>query len=97
VKIPVVGLLVAADYDLTANETLVDGLRVRQLGGGVEWTFLLVVARAGVSVNLESPEKTPAWTGGAGVVIGPAKVDLGGWYRTDKSALGLTLTARVGL
>lgn len=96
-RIPVVGLLVAADYDLTVNETLVDGLRVRQLGGGVEWTFLLVVVRAGVSVNLESPDRTPAFTGGAGVVIGPAKVDLGGWYRTDQSALGLTLTARVGL
>jgi hypothetical protein len=97
VKIPVVGLLVAADYDLSANDTLVDRLRVRQLGGGVEWTFLLVVARAGVSVNLESPDRAPEYAAGAGVVIGPAKVDLGGWYRTDKSALGLTLTARVGL
>ena len=97
VKIPVVGLLVAADYDLTANETLVDNLRVRQVGGGVEWTILLVVVRAGASVNLESPNKAPAYTGGAGLTIGPAKVDLGGWYRTDKSALGLTLTARVGL
>ncbi len=97
VKIPVVGLLVAADYDLTANETLVDNLRVRQVGGGVEWTILLVVVRAGASVNLESPDKAPAYTGGAGLTIGPAKVDLGGWYRTDKSALGLTLTARVGL
>ena len=96
-KIPVVGLLVAADYDLTANETLVDNLRVRQVGGGVEWTILLVVVRAGASVNLESPDKAPAYTGGAGLTIGPAKVDLGGWYRTDKSALGLTLTARVGL
>jgi hypothetical protein len=97
VKIPVVGLLVAADYDLTVNETLVDNLRVRELGGGVEWTMLLVVVRAGASVNLESPDKTPAFTGGAGVTIGPAKVDVGGWYRTDKSALGLMLTARVGL
>ena len=97
VKIPVVGLLVAADYDLTVNETLVDQLSVRQLGAGVEWTFLLVVVRGGASVNLESPDRTPAFTGGAGVTIGPAKVDVGGWYRTDKSALGLTLTARVGL
>jgi F plasmid transfer operon, TraF, protein len=97
VKIPIIGLLVAADYDLTVNETLVDNLRVRQVGGGVEWTILLVVVRGGVSVNLESPDRTPAFTGGAGVTIGPAKVDLGGWYRTDKSALGLTLTARVGL
>ncbi|MEO8585831.1 MAG: conjugal transfer protein TraF [Acidobacteriota bacterium] len=97
VKIPVVGLLVAADYDLTANETLVDSLRVRQLGGGVEWTILLVVVRGGASVNLESPDKSPSFTGGAGLTIGPAKVDIGGWYRTDQSALGLTLTARVGL
>ncbi len=97
VKIPVVGLLLAADYDLTVNETLVDGLRVRELGGGVEWTVLLVVVRAGASVNLESPDRTPVYAVGAGVAIGPAKVDLGGSYRTDKSALGLTLTARVGL
>lgn len=96
-RIPVVGLLVAVDYDLTANDTLVPGLRVRQLGGGVEWEILLVAVRAGASVNLESEDRSPAFTGGAGVVIGPAKVDLGGWYRTDKSALGVSLTARVGL
>jgi hypothetical protein len=96
-RIPVVGLLVAADYDLTANDTLVPGLRVRQLGGGVEWEILIVAVRAGASVNLESPDRSPAFTGGAGVVIGPAKVDLGGWYRTDQSALGVSLTARVGL
>ena len=48
-------------------------------------------------MNLESPDRTLAFTGGAGVVIGPAKVDLGGWYRIDQSALGLSLTARVGL
>jgi hypothetical protein len=97
VKLPVVGLVVAADYDLTANETLVDGLRVRQVGGGVEWTILLVAVRAGASLNVESSERTPTFTGGAGVVIGPAKVDLGGWYRTDKSALGVSVTARAGL
>jgi hypothetical protein len=97
VKIPVVGLVVAADYDLTVNETLVDGLRVRQAGGGVEWTIFLVAVRAGASLNLESSERTPTFTGGAGVVIGPAKVDLGGWYRTDKSALGVSVTARAGL
>ena len=97
VKIPAVGLLVAADYDLTVNETLVEGLRVRQVGAGVEWTVLLVALRAGASVNLESPDRTPAFTAGAGAVIGPAKVDLGGSYRTDKSALGVSLTARIGL
>jgi hypothetical protein len=96
-RIPVLGLLVAADYDLTVNDTLVPGLRVRQFSGGVEWEILLVAVRAGVSVNLASEDRSPAFTGGAGVVIGPAKVDVGGWYRTDKSALGVSLTARVGL
>ncbi|HMA29579.1 MAG TPA: hypothetical protein VKS23_06930, partial [Thermoanaerobaculia bacterium] len=71
--------------------------RERQLGGGIEWEMLLVALRAGASVNLESPDRSPAFTGGAGLVLGPAKVDLGGWYRTDKSALGISLTARVGL
>jgi F plasmid transfer operon, TraF, protein len=97
VKIPVLGLLVAADYDVTVNETMVDGLRVREAGGGLEWTVFVVAVRAGASVNLESPSRTPVFSGGAGVVLGPAKVDVGGWYRTDKSALGLSLTARVGL
>jgi hypothetical protein len=97
VKIPALGLLVAADYDLTANETLVDGLRDRQVGAGVEWTALVVALRAGASVNLDSPDRTPAFTGGAGAVIGPAKIDLGGSYRTDKSALAVSLTARIGL
>ncbi|MFI5119252.1 MAG: conjugal transfer protein TraF [Thermoanaerobaculia bacterium] len=96
-KIPVVGLLVAADYDLTVNDTLVPGMRVRQLGGGVEWQILVVAVRAGASVNLESPDRSPAFTGGAGVVLGPAKVDLGAWYWTNRSALGVSLTARVGL
>jgi hypothetical protein len=96
-RIPALGLLVAADYDLSANDTLVPGLRERQLGGGIEWEMLLVALRAGASVNLESPDRSPAFTGGAGLVLGPAKVDLGGWYRTDKSALGISLTARVGL
>jgi hypothetical protein len=96
-RIPVIGLLVALDYDLTANDTLVPGLRVRQVGGGAEWAIPVVVLRAGASVNLESPDRSPAFTAGAGVAIGPAKMDLGGWYRADQSALGLSLTARVGL
>jgi hypothetical protein len=97
VHVPIIGLTFAADYDLTANDTLVDGLRVRELGGGVEWQIVLVVIRAGASVNLESPDKKPALTGGAGVTIGPAKVDLGGWYRTADGAAALVATARFGI
>lgn len=97
VHVPLVGLTFAADYDLTANDSLVDGLRVREIGGGVEWQVVALVLRAGASVNLESPDKKPALTGGAGVAIGPAKVDLGGWYRTADGAVGLIATARFGI
>ncbi len=97
VHVPLVGLVFAADLDLTANDTLVEGLKSRELGGGVEWTIIAVVVRAGASVNLESPDRKPAFTAGAGVTIGPAKVDVGGWYRTGDSAAGLVATARFGI
>ncbi len=97
VHVPVLGLTFAADYDLTANDTLVEGLRSREVGGGVEWTIVAVVVRGGASVNLESPDRKPAFTGGAGIVIGPAKIDVGGVYRTDDGALGLVATARFGI
>jgi hypothetical protein len=97
VHVPGIGLTFAADADLTANDTLVDGLKSREVGGGVEWTILAVVVRGGASVNLESPDRKPAFTGGAGIVIGPAKIELGGVYRTDDGALGLVATARFGI
>jgi hypothetical protein len=97
VHVPLIGLTFAADADLTANDTLVEGLKSREIGGGVEWTIVALVVRAGASVNLESPDRKPALTGGAGVVIGPAKVDLSGVYRTADGALGLVATARFGI
>ena len=97
VRVPLIGLTFAADADVTANDTLVEGLKSREIGGGVEWTIVALVVRAGASVNLESPDRKPALTGGAGVVIGPAKVDLSGVYRTADGALGLVATARFGI
>jgi hypothetical protein len=97
VHVPLIGLTFAADCDLTANDTLVEGLKSREAGGGVEWTIVTFVVRAGASVNLESPDRKPALTGGAGVVIGPAKVDLGGVYRTADGALGVVATAHFGI
>jgi hypothetical protein len=97
VHVPLIGLTFAADADLTANDTLVEGLKSREIGGGVEWTIVALVVRAGASINLQSPDRKPALTGGAGVVIGPAKVDLSGVYRTADGALGLVATARFGI
>jgi hypothetical protein len=97
VHVPLIGLVFAADADLTANDTLVDGLKSREVGAGVEWTLVALVLRGGASVNLESPDRAPALTGGAGVAIGPAKVDVGAWYRTGNGALGFVATARFGI
>lgn len=97
VHVPLVGLVFAADYDVTANDTLVDGLKIREVGAGVEWTLVALVLRGGASINLESPDRTPALTAGAGVTIGPAKIDVGAWYRTAQGALGLVATARFGI
>jgi len=97
VKIPVLGLLVAADYDLTKNETLVPGLYSRMVGGGVEFRFVVVQVRAGVKVNLESPDRTTVLSGGVGFVIGPVHVDVGGIYRPDSNDVGVSLGTRVSL
>ena len=97
VKIPVVGLLLAVDYDLTKNETLVPGLFSRVLGGGVEFRILVVQVRAGVKVNLESPDRTTVLSGGAGFVLGPVNVDVGAIYRPDTNDVGLSLGARASL
>jgi hypothetical protein len=98
VKIPVVGLLFAADLDVTTNQTLVDGLKSRNLAGGVEWTFVLLAIRAGAFVNLEAPGRKPVFSVGVGVGRNtPLKVDLGISYTTGKSTLGGVLSARFGI
>lgn len=97
VKIPVAGLLLAVDYDLTKNETLVPGLYSRVLGGGLEFRILVVHARAGVKVNLESPDRTTVLSGGAGFVVGPVNIDVGFIYRPDTNDVGVSLGARASL
>lgn len=94
VKFPVIGLLVAADADVTKNATLVDGLDYRHLGGGVEWTIGPVAIRGGVSVNLESPDKTKVFSAGAGVGLGPVHADAAAVYRPNEGAIGAVVTAR---
>jgi hypothetical protein len=97
VHVPLTGLVVAADYDLTKSETLVDGLQRRMVGGGIEWTLALLAVRAGLSVDLESPGKTRLFSAGVGFGLGPIHVDAAGVYKPNESAIGASLSARVKL
>lgn len=97
VHLPVVGVTVAADLDLTTNETMVPGLFSREVGGGVEWKIGPIAIRGGVAMNLESTDRTKRFSGGVGAGIGPVKADAALVYRPDRSALGGVLTARIGL
>ncbi len=95
VKLPGLGLLVAADLDLTKNETMVPGLKSRTVGGGVELSFGPLVARGGLNVNLESPGKEKVLSAGVGVSVGLVKADAAAVYRPGDSAVGAILS--VGL
>lgn len=97
VKVPVIGILVAADLDLTTADTLVDGLKSREAGGGVEWTITLFTIRGGVSVNLEAPDKEKTFSAGVGFGLGPVHVDAAGTFRTNRNALGAVVSARLGI
>lgn len=97
VHIPIIGIVAAADLDVTSNDTLVDGLKSRELGGGLEWTLGVIALRGGLSINLESPNQTRRFSGGIGVGFGPVKADAAVIYRPDRSALGAILSARIKL
>jgi hypothetical protein len=97
VHLPVVGLTLAADYDLVANDTMIPSLREREVGGGAEWKIGPIAVRGGVALNLESPDRTRRFSGGVGVGIGPVHADAAVVYRPDRSELGGVLTARVGI
>lgn len=97
VKIPLLGLLAAVDYDITKNATLVPGLYSRTVGGGVEFRVIVLEVRLGVKVNLESLDKTKVLSGGVGFVLGPVHADVGGIYRPGTNDVGISVTTRVSL
>ena len=97
VHVPVIGIVVAADYDVTKSDTLIDGLQGREVGGGVEWTLGVIAVRGGISINLESPDQTRRYSGGVGIGLGPVHADAAVIYRPDRSALGAVLSARLKL
>jgi hypothetical protein len=97
VKIPGTGLTVAADLDLRANETLVDGLSSRVAGGGLEWLISSFALRGGLSIDLEAPDRPKVLSGGLGWQSGTFRADVSATYRSNDGALGGVATVRVGI
>jgi hypothetical protein len=95
--IPIVGLTAAVDLDLTKNETLVPGLRSRQISGGLEGRLGPFALRGGISVNLESPDRSRVLSAGFGISARLVKADAAVVYRPGKSALGAVVSVRTGI
>jgi hypothetical protein len=96
VKIQALRMRIAADLDLTKNETLAEGTLSRNAGGGVEFAFGAVDLRGGVMVNLEDPDKPYTYTFGLGFGSARSRLDVAAVYRSDDGAYGGVLTTRVG-
>ncbi|MBK9088228.1 MAG: conjugal transfer protein TraF [Holophagales bacterium] len=95
-KIQSLRMRIAADLDLTKNETLAAGQLSRNAGGGVEFFFGAVDLRGGVTVNLEAPDNPYVYTFGLGLGNAKAKLDVAAIYRSNDGAYGGVLTTRVG-
>jgi hypothetical protein len=95
-KIQSLRMRIAADLDLTRNETLAAGQLSRNAGGGVEFFFGAVDLRGGVTVNLEAPDRPYVYTFGLGLGNAKAKLDMAAIYRSNDGAYGGVMTTRVG-
>ena len=96
VGIPGIRLRIAADLDLSKNETLAAGQLSRNLGGGVELPLGKLDLRGGLSVNLEAPDRPKVYSFGLGFGSPKARLDAAAMYRSHDGAYGGVLTARAG-
>ena len=96
VRIQGLRMRIAADLDLTKNETLAEGQLSRNAGGGLELTLGSFDLRGGLTVNLEAPDRPYVYTFGLGVGSSKARLDAAATYRSNDGAYGAILTTRVG-
>lgn len=68
---------IAADIDLTENETTFPGYKSRNVGGGIEWDILKFLAlRAGVYKNLAESDIDMVYTAGLGLNLWLMRLDV---------------------
>ncbi|MCX7990605.1 MAG: conjugal transfer protein TraF [Proteobacteria bacterium] len=70
-------LTIAADIDLTENETMNPGYKSRNIGGGIEWDILKFLAlRAGIYKNLAESDIDMVYTAGLGLNLWLMRLDV---------------------
>ena len=95
--IPGTRLVLAADVDLSKNETLADSLPSRNVGGGLEIGIGAFAVRGGASVNVEAPNRPLVWSGGLGFISGTFRAEVSATYRSNDGALGGVVSIRAGI
>ncbi|MCX8084565.1 MAG: conjugal transfer protein TraF [Calditerrivibrio sp.] len=79
-------LTVAADADVTKNETAVEGYKSQNVGVGVEWDVLKFLAlRAGAYKNIAETDIGLMYTAGLGINLYLIRADLGVAFSGKKS------------
>ncbi|MCF8036515.1 MAG: conjugal transfer protein TraF [Desulfobacteraceae bacterium] len=83
--IPFTTLTLAADLDLTENDTLLDGYKSRNLSLGVEWdVFRFLALRAGMYKNLSEDDIGWVYTAGIGLNLWAVRLDIAGAFAGDE-------------
>ncbi len=79
-------LTIAADIDLTENETTFPGYKSRNIGGGIEWDILKFLAlRAGLYKNLAETDIDMVYTAGLGLNLWLLRLDVAAAISSNKS------------
>ena len=87
---PLHSLTLAADADLTVNESeILEGYKSRQIGIGAEWKpFGILALRGGGYNNIESDETGWIYTAGLGLRLFKLSLDISGAMAADKQEIG---------
>lgn len=87
---PFKSLILAADTDLTTNESeILDGYKSRQVGVGAEWKpFGFIALRVGGYNNIESDETGWVYTAGLGLRIWKLGFDVSGAMAAEEQEIG---------
>jgi hypothetical protein len=81
-------LTLAADVDLTANETLLSNVNAQYAGAGLNiHPFSWLCLRGGAMVNLAEADDGLIWTAGLGIGLKWFQVDVAGQYSTETSTI----------
>lgn len=87
---PFKSLILAADTDLTTNESeILEGYESRQVGVGAEWRpFGFLALRGGGYKNMESDETGWVYTAGLGLRLWKLAFDFSGAMAADEQEIG---------